>query len=206
MYKQLDELLASHIRANMSRDAVRSWAYGSQGRNTWLTHAVRNADVELVALLMYYGADPLQRCYARSGLSALDDAVDQIEKAKNTQRAYLVITLLHSAAIPSLGGVFSHADNDNLTGADFDGFLGPDSYETPLTFAVRRKWLYAVRQLIERCGAKAHIKNGIGLTPIDIHMNVYHPDAPHGWQPMMHTLTSGMDGNAFLQGRAAAPT
>jgi hypothetical protein len=64
MHKQLDELLARNVRCNMSKNAVRSWARGAQGRDTWLTHAVWNADVELVAILIYYGADPLQKYYA----------------------------------------------------------------------------------------------------------------------------------------------
>jgi hypothetical protein len=88
MHKQLNELLVSHIRGDLSRDAMRSWTYGSEGRNTWLTHAVRNADVEIVAILMYCGADPLQKCYALAGLCALEDAAHQINTAQDTQRAF----------------------------------------------------------------------------------------------------------------------
>jgi hypothetical protein len=62
-----------------------------------------------------------------------------------------------------------------------------------------------VRQLIERRGAKAHLQNGFGFTPIELQKELYTHKGSRSWQPMMRTLMLNLDGNAFLQGLAVAP-
>jgi hypothetical protein len=64
--EQLDALLAEHPLPDKVWQAMHAWPRNGEtpGTKTWPTHAVTEGHIEAITVLLYYGADPLQRCCA----------------------------------------------------------------------------------------------------------------------------------------------
>ncbi len=97
--EELDALLSEHPKPDIVWKAMHAWprnlnAAEPQGTNTWLTHAVTEAHIEAIAVLMYYGADPLQRCPRRG-----DQSVHYHNRSRDPTAFHLIATLLNSSSI-----------------------------------------------------------------------------------------------------------
>ena len=60
--EELDALLSEHPKPDIVWQAMHAWprnAAEAPGTNPWLTHAVTEAHIEAIAVLLYHGADPL---------------------------------------------------------------------------------------------------------------------------------------------------
>jgi hypothetical protein len=170
---QLDELLIQQPRALVA-EALHSFATGEDQKNTWLTNAVRKRQFEIVAILLYHGADAHQPCPQRNDLTAFDGMFSHYH-AQNRHLFYLMATLLNNNDVPPERGMMYR--NDHLFGSDPNALLlevspseGIESatHDTPLTMAVSLYLPYTIRYLVERRGARIDLQNGLGLRPMDV--------------------------------------
>ncbi len=104
---------------------MRSWACGAEGRNTWLTNAVRNADVEVVAILMYYGADQWRPCPRDGAINGIYTVSSQ-----HHPRACIIATMLKYGMISAFGSI---GHDDHLIGRDPKALLADHSHDTAMT-------------------------------------------------------------------------
>ena len=174
---QLDELLIQQPRALLA-EALHSFATGEDQKNTWLTNAVRKRQFEIVAILLYHGADAHQPCPQRNNLTAFDGMFSHYH-AQNRHLFYLMATLLNNNDVPPEREM--RYPNDHLFGSDPNAMLlkvspsdGIESAtnDTPLTMAVSLELPYTIRYLVERRGARIDLPNGLGLRPIDVAMQL----------------------------------
>ena len=173
--ERLDNLLKAQPPARLAK-AMRSWATGEENKNTWLTNAVHSRNFEIVAILLYHGADAHQPCPRRDGLTAFDGAFTHYH-AQRRPWFYLMATLLNNKDVPpDRARLFK---DDHLMGADPDTLLldvsaqGEESEgsNTPLTMAIREGLPYTVRYLVERRNCDIRVRDARdNMLPIEIAM------------------------------------
>jgi hypothetical protein len=98
--EELDALLSEHPDPDIVWQAMHAWQRNAEtpGTNTWLTHAVTEAHIEAIAVLLYHGADPLQQYPQRGNVCALDDAsVHYHNRERDPTNFHLIATLLNSS-------------------------------------------------------------------------------------------------------------
>jgi hypothetical protein len=201
--EDLDDLLASYsgrsladwLQADNPQQAanqqlhvvINGWVPGKDKRHTWLTEAVHDQKMEMMAILLFYGADPNKVCPLRSNLTAFDDCWAH-RHAQNRDRFYFLATLLNNGRIPYPRPFGTMVHNDHLVGQDPDAPLpvfnrdtreeeiSPE-YDTALTFAVKQNLPFCVRWLVRGRGADVSVKNGNGFAPLEVAMQ-YFPKPP----------------------------
>ena len=67
----LDCFLQKHVHFGDDLLTV-TWKTGQEGKHTWLTDAVSKGLWEIVAILLFYGADPRQTCPQHRNYNAFD--------------------------------------------------------------------------------------------------------------------------------------
>jgi hypothetical protein len=175
--KQLDALLKQQPRALLA-EALHSFATLKDNENTWLTIAVRKMQFEMVAILLYHGADAHQPCPVNCNMTAFDIMFSH-RHAQNRDIFYLMATLLNNKDVPPEREM--RYPNDHLFGSDPNALLlevSPSdgieyaTNDTPLTLAVSLYLPYTIRYIVERRGARIDLPNGIGLRPLDVAMQL----------------------------------
>ena len=68
----LDCFLQKHVHFGHDDLLTATWKTGQEGKHTWLTDAVSNGLWEIVAILLFYGADPHQNCPQHRHYNAFD--------------------------------------------------------------------------------------------------------------------------------------
>ena len=143
---------------------LRGWRPEHFEESTFLTVAVASAKQEIVAILLFHGADPEQICPQRGSFCAFDEAfIFQISEAipsRQNNFFNIMCTLLNT-----LHGRRSRAErtyvDDYLHGFDVDAFsiVEFDGKRTVLMDSVCATMPFCVRSLIRNCNANVHVKN-----------------------------------------------
>ena len=68
----LDCFLQKHVHFGNDYLLTATWKTGQEGKHTWLTDAVSKGLWEIVAILLFYGADPRQTCPQHRNYNAFD--------------------------------------------------------------------------------------------------------------------------------------
>ncbi len=143
-----------------------------------LPNAISFAKCECIAVLMMFGASPYVRHRRYDRRSALE-LVTYLWNANDLRIAYFIGVLINvekRALSPRLAGSF-----DVALGVDREGPLReipPNSvneaivreYDTPLTFAISRKYVYCVKWLLYFLHVNANTPNGLTMTPLEVAM------------------------------------
>jgi hypothetical protein len=188
--ERLDDVLhffRERNHSDMLQAVMNGWVRGKEGRHTWLTEAVHDTKFEIVAILLFYGADPNKACPLRENRTAFDGCWSH-RHAQNRDRFHFMATLLNNGRIP-FPRPFGHMMlNDHLVGQNPNAPLPvintdtqleeiPDHYDTALTFAVKHSLPLCVRWLIHGRGADVRVRNGDGLAPLELAMQQF-PKSP----------------------------
>ena len=133
---------------------------------------------ELVAILLYHGADPLQRRNGASDWSAFDMLFSLPPPIEDTVGFHFLATLLNNGISPEGSGGARERMDRHLFGSHVDAPLRdfdpnyyvehdlteiPDPWQTALMYACEQGYPYCARYLIEKRGYNVHIKNNEGL-------------------------------------------
>ncbi len=94
----LDAFLAGYANTRELSRALHSWMRSKQMCHTWLTEAVASQRFEIIAILLYYGADPQQRCPWRENQNAFNGAFNHY-LARYVSRFYFLMTLLNNGLL-----------------------------------------------------------------------------------------------------------
>ena len=172
---RLDKLLAA--------DVDRKLIVGSHERmqEPLLFLAVENMKMEMIAVLMYHGADPLEICPLRSNLTPFDMCFRH-HHAQSRETFHFIATLLN-IGIPEqrTGGWMMR--NAHVIGVDVnaplpelvDGeeVLVPQNWQTALMYACHEGYPYCVRYLLHCRKAKVEIKNDLQLDAVYFALHNY---------------------------------
>ena len=167
--------LENTVRENTEIIKV-SFNVGSmEQENTLLRMAVSYYYPEAIAILMYYGADPLQKGQRSDALSAFDTAFSH-HHAQNRDRFHFLVTLLNDGITSENRANHYMIRNDYLLGKEVDAPLKtlddngneivPKLWQTALTYAVANNYPYCIRWLLMGRGADVNKPDGYDLTPI----------------------------------------
>ncbi len=188
-FEFLDALLAEYENTRELSIALHSYRRSEEMRHTWLTEAVGSQEMEIIAILLYYGADPHQKCPWRDDQNAFNGAYSHYCQ-RYISRFYFIMTLLNDGSdkqddLRGYGGPNAHLIGlnpnaplpDNVEGTE----IVPSKWDTALTFAVQHKLLFCVRWLILGRGADVRVKNGEGFAPLEVALRCYpkRPKAPY---------------------------
>ena len=142
---------------------------------TLLAMAVRNLNLEMIAILMWHGADPLQPCPEHDNVCPFYLNFNNLH-AQNRDRFHFLATLLNNG-IPTDSRYRRRTDhllgshiNAPLPDLEYDPYTGDDvevpipfsHWKTALMYACERGDAYCTRYLLQRRGADVHIKNAEG--------------------------------------------
>jgi hypothetical protein len=163
------EALLSTADPALVGEALRQFTVRSG--HTFLTDAVFSMRLEDIAILLYYGADPLQECPSRDNLSAFDFGFTHCH-AQNRDRFHFIMAMLNPGTMTASRGMYREDytigknPNTPLHTLDIDGneVIRKDC-ETPLTFAIVNNLPYCVRWLCVGRRADVDVPNGRGDTP-----------------------------------------
>jgi hypothetical protein len=186
----LDAFLARYENSRELYGALHSWMRSKEMRHTWLTEAVTSQSCEIIAILLYYGADPQQRCPGRENQNAFDGGFLHY-LPRYTTIFYFIMTLLNNGLVEGdnihgyvrpnahLIGLNPNAPLPDCSreGAEFI----PPNWDTALTYAVQNKLPFCVRWLILGRGADVRVKNGEGFAPLEVALRCFpkRPAAPY---------------------------
>ena len=158
----LDKLLFS-LRETQKMNLLRGWRPEHVEESTFLTDAVASKKPEIVAILLFHGADPEQICPQRGSFCAFDEAFTfQSSEAIPSRRNNffnIMCTLLNT-----FSGRRSRAErmyvDDYLHGFDVNAFsiVDFDGEKTVLMQCVCANMPFCVRWLIRNRNANVHVK------------------------------------------------
>lgn len=172
----LDELLQEHNGRSIN---LQTLFVREDYQETLLMYAVDHCKPEIIAVLMYHSADPLQTCPQLSDLCAFEMNFSRNLHARNRPFFHFIATLLNHGLITESMGI-NH--RDHLMGAnvnaplpdidlDVESFLqenpSPPHWKTALMYACDRGYPFCVRYLLRICNADVNIQNDDGLDAMD---------------------------------------
>ena len=174
--------------------------------NTLLRMAVSSYYPEAIAILMYYGADPLQKGRRSDALSPFDTAFSH-HHAQNRDRFHFLVTLLNDGITEENRANHYIKTNDFLLGKEVDAPLKtldddgneivPSQWQTALTYAVANNFPYCIRWLLMGRGANVNTPDGYCLTPILHAMEKYEKNRVSSqdewYQGVTYLLLAGAD-------------
>ena len=169
----LDKLLFS-LRPTQKMNLLRGWRPEHFEESRFLTDAVASAKQEIVAILLFHGADPEQICPQRGSFCAFDEAfIFQISEAipsRQNNFFNIMCTLLNT-----LHGRRSRAErtyvDDYLHGFDVDAFsiVEFDGKRTVLMDSVCASMPFCIRWLICNSNANVHVTGQIQKMHVPFH-------------------------------------
>jgi len=172
----LDELLREHNGHNINLQTL----FVREGyQETLLMYAVDHCKPEVIAVLMYHDADPLQTCPQLSDLCAFEMNFSRNFHARNRPFFHFIATLLNHGLIKESRGMYQ---GDHLMGANVNAPLPdiepnahdliqenprPPHWQTALMYACDQGYPFCVRYLLRICNADVNIQNDDRLDAMD---------------------------------------
>ena len=161
----LDKLLFS-LEPTQKMNLLRGWRPGHFEESTFLTDAVASRKLEIVAILLFHGADPEQICPRRDSFCAFDEAlahkIDEQPISRQNNLFNILCTLLNTwyGKRPRAQEMYP---KDYLYGFDVNAFsiVQFDGDKTVLMYCVRNNMPFCVRWLIRNRNANVHVKNKV---------------------------------------------
>ena len=159
----LDKFLFS-LRPTEKMNLLRAWRPEHFEESTFLTDAVASRKQEIVAILLFHGADPEQICPRRGSACAFDEALayelDEPFPPMRNNLFYILCTLLNTLHGRRARAQRRYAD-DYLRCFDVDALsvVGFDGKITVLMHCVCANMPFCVSWLICNRNANVHVKN-----------------------------------------------
>ena len=165
--RELDGMLASFPE-------WRTWRYGACA-NSLLFIAVQHLRLEMIAVLMYHGADPIEPC-TPTNLSPIDIEFNHRHRQER-ERFHFLAALLNNGRLHENAQHRWGVPDGHLFGLDVDAPL-PDFnprtdreevfhvWRTPLMYACMQGYPYCVRHLLLRRHAQVEILADGGITAL----------------------------------------